>query len=288
MKMANDKQLSTSEVQRLTKQGDKDVLFAMRLKLDEILPGKYNSIERTAWNNIWLAKAAEAGHADAKYQMAHAFYRMSYNGAAVEYRQKAFRYYEELSNNFDNGKLDEVYRGLGKNAKIWLGIFLCMGSGLTLRDVKKGIEYIEEAKTLTNDFKDYGFRYLHALVVMYAEVYAQLDEIPSKSDLEKAVEYLSASLDSSKTKKIDQSDIEYEKKYLEDVREDLANKVIEEENSIISSNIQLLNSLAEFKRLKAIERRIKNMELPYEKQKQLKDYEAAIKQLRECIEIKGL
>ena len=96
MKMANYKQLSTSEVQRLAKQGDKDALFEMRWKLDEVLPGKYNSIEQMAWHNIWFEKAAEAGHADAKYQMAHAFYRMSSDGAAVEYRQKAYRYLRAL------------------------------------------------------------------------------------------------------------------------------------------------------------------------------------------------
>ena len=247
------------ELERQVRQANKHALFEMAWRLDEFMPGVTDPVVRNAWENIWWEKAATAGHVDAKGRIANNYHARSFGGAAVEYRQKAFRYYEEISNDLDNGKLDEVYRGLGEKAKIWLGIFLCMGSGLTLLYVKKGIEYIEEAKTLTNDFKDYGFRYLHALGVMYAEGYAQLDEIPSKSDLEKAVEYLSASLDPSKTKKIDQSDIEYEKKYLEDVRIDLANKVIEEENPIISSNIQLLNSLAEFKRLKTIERRIKNM-----------------------------
>jgi hypothetical protein len=166
-----------------------------------------------------------------------------------------------------------------------------MGNGLPLRDIKKGIKLIEEAKNLG----DYGFIPLYALGEMYAEGYAQPDEIPSKSDLEKSVEYLTASTKKAQIQNliqvmgqdIGQSLIEEAKEYLKKVNEKLANKVIEEENSVISSNTSLLNSLAEFNRLKAIERRFINMELPDDKQKQLNDYELAIKQLRECLAIKG-
>ena len=177
-------------------------------------------------------------------------------------------------------------------SKIWLGIMLCMGNGLPLRDVKKGIKLIEEAKNLG----DYGFIPSYALGKMYGEGYAQPDEIPSRGDFEKAIMYLNASIKLPQIQNIiqtmgqdiGQSLIEKAKEDLEEVKKKLANKIIEEENPAISSNTSLLNSLAEINRLKAIERRIKNMELPYEKQKQLNEYEAAIKQFRECLAIKIL
>ena len=292
--MANYEKMSTSEVQILAKQGDKNALFEMAWRLDEVLPGDYNLLERSAWNNYWSEKAAKVGHAGAKSQIAHMYYKMSYDGAAVKYRQMAMKYYQELSDDFDAGKLDEEDRDCGETAKIWLGILLCMGNGLP-RDEKKGMKLIHEAEILTNNLDGFVFIPLKELGTMYEQGYARPDEVPTSSDLKKAIAYLEKSIQPPQIKhliqevgqNLGQALIEDVKEYLEEVREKLNNKLIEEENTIISSNVSLLNSLAEFRRLKAIERRMKKMELSHNNKKQLNDYEAAVMRLQERLAREG-
>jgi len=275
--MVNYENMHDSEVQRLAKQGNKDALFEMAWRLDEVLPGEYNLVERTAWDNIWYEKAAEAGHVDAKSRIAHNYYMMSYNGAAVKYRQMAMKYYQELSNDLDSGKLDGDDRDFGETAKIWLGIMLCMGHGLPLRDVEKGMKHIEEVEKLTNYLEGYGFIPLYELGKMYGQGYAQSDEIPLRLDLEKAIKYLKTALKRSKTQKIVQGMIENAEIVLEEVMKVLE-IIVRGENL---TNISLFNSWVEFEKLKAIERRIEMMELSDEKKRQVDAYEAALKLLQE-------
>ena len=82
--------------------------------------------------------------------------------------------------------------------------------------------------------------------------------------MEKAIKYLSASLDPTKTQKMDKGKIELAEKYLDIVKENLATKVdmttFDKEKFMLYSNI----SLAEYNRQNAKEQRKTMMELPYE------------------------
>jgi len=282
-------EMSASEVQRFAKQGDKHALFEMAWRINEILPGEYNLVEQSAWNNIWFEKAAEAGHIDAKSRIAQNYYMMSYNGAAVKYRQKAVKYYQELSDDLDNGKLlDKEEQGYGETAKLWLGILLCMGYGLPLRDEKKGMEHIKIAENLTKNFKDHGFISLSALGKMYAQGYAQPDEDPSRDDLKKAIKYLSAALKPSKTQKVDKSEKEYMEKYLEIVKKNLETKV---DIAIPDKEYEMLPSynmsLAEFNKVRAKKQKEEWTKLSDAMKQQLKTYETALTRLRKRLERKG-
>ena len=275
--------LSASEVQRLAKQGDKDALFEMAWRLNEVLPGEYNPVERSAWDNIWWEKAAKAGHIDAKSRIAQNSYVRSYDGAVTKYRQMAMKYYQELSDDLDAGKLSEDEEDYGKTAKIFLGIMFCKGGNGIPRDEKKGVELIEEAEKLTNNFDGYGFILLHALGIMYAEGYAQPDEIPSRLDLEKAIKYLETALERSKSQKIVQGMIENAEEDLEEVRKDLE-IIVRGENPI---NISIFNSWLEFIRLKVKGRWWERMDLSDEKKQQLDDYENALKKFQNLLASEG-
>ena len=270
--------MNISDLKEEVKRMNKHALFEMAWRLKEV-PEVVDPQEQGVWQVYWYERAAKAGHVDAKSRIARQYFDMSCDGAAVEYRQKAGRYYEELSNDFDNGKLNMDDRGYGETAKIWLGIILCMGYGWPLRDVNGGMKLIKKAEELTNNLDGYGFNALNAIGVMYAQGYAQPDEDPSRLDLEKAIKYLSVSLEPAKTQKIDKGKIELAEKFLDIVRKNLATKVdmsiFDKEKLILSSNI----SLAEYNRQKAKERRQTMMELPYNWQQQLNVYEAAIKRL---------
>jgi len=265
---------------------NKHAMFEMAWRLNEV-PCVVDHMEQNVWRPYWYERAAKAGHVDAKSRIARMYYDMSYDGAAVEYRQKSVKYYKELSDDLDDGKLNRDDMGYGETAKIWLGILLCMGNGWPLRDVKNGMKLIEKAEELTNSLEGYGFIPLNALGVMYAQGYAQMDEDPSRLDLEKAIMYLSASLEPAKTQKMDKGMVEHAVKYLEIVKKNLATKVdmsvFDKENMILSSNI----TLAEFNRLKAKERRETMMKLSYEMQQQLNAYESAIKRLKERLANEG-
>jgi hypothetical protein len=272
--------MNISVLKEEVKRMNKHALFEMAWRLNEV-PEVVDPQEQGVWQTYWYERAAKAGHVDAKSRIARFYYDMSCDGAAVENRKKAYRYYAELSNDFDCENLSKDDRGFGETAKIWLGILLCMGNGWPLRDVKNGIKFIEQAEKLTNNLDGYGFIPLNAIGTMYAQGYAQPDEDPSRLDLEKAIKYLSASLEPTKTQKIDKNKIELAEKFLDIVRNNLAAKVemsiFDKEKYMLSSN----TSLAEYNRQNAKERRKKMMELPSEWQQSLNGFEASLKRLRE-------
>ena len=314
--MANHEQISTSEVQRVEKQGDKNDWFKMAWRLDEVLPGEYSLIERSAWSNYWFEKAANAGHVRAISQIAHMYYKMSYDGAAVKYRQMAMKYYQELSDLLDDEKLDEDDRDLGMIAKMWLGILFCMGTGIP-RDVKKGKKLIEEAERLTTNFEGYGFIPLKELGEMYGQGYAQPDEVPTSGDLKKAIEYLEASIQPFQIEHliqevgqdIGQRLIEDVKKYLEIMKRHFRGKVEEEKNfadlfdsvmqqkkrkeegleniyDLSKEGYEILQEEAAIQNRERINnRRKKMMELSDETKHHMKAYENALKKLTKNIDL---
>ena len=286
--------MDISVLKEEVKRMNKHALFEMAWRLNEVLPDE--PIDKNVWRGFWTERAAKAGHADAKYRIAHTFYKISSNGAVIEYRQKAYSYFSELSDDFDCGKLDEYDMEFGQLAKIWLGIMFCMGYGWPMRDVKKGIKLIEEAENLTNNLDGFVFAPLEALGSMYCQGYAQPDEEPTRSDLKKGIKYLIASIQPPQIKnliqevgqEIGQRLIEDAKEYLAIAEENLATKVdmspSEKENLILPSNI----SQAEFTRLRVKERRERLTEFSYKYQQLINAYEERIKRLKERIASKGL
>jgi len=141
--MIDYEKISALEVQMLAKQGDEEALFEMAYRF-ELMPSgdKGNSVEECAWQDYWLEKAADAGQINAKMNYA---YSLGNRPPDKEYCQKSMKYYQELSNDFDAGKISDEKRDIGISAKLMLGIMLCEGNGIE-RDGKKGVELIEAAK----------------------------------------------------------------------------------------------------------------------------------------------
>jgi hypothetical protein len=96
--------------------------------------------------------------------------------------------FQSIIQDFYAGRLSEDERQDGIIAKLQLGIMLCEGFG-TIRDVKSGTKHIEEAETLANGFRGFGFKTMYKLGELYAMGLAQPEEEPSISDLEKAIKY---------------------------------------------------------------------------------------------------
>jgi hypothetical protein len=183
--------MSTSEVQRLAKEGDKNALFEMVWRL-ELLPAedRNNPIEQCAWQDYWFEKAADAGHIIAKSRYANSLINRIMN---AEDRQKAMSLFESLAADFDAGKLSNNEQEYGIVAKLWLGVMLCEGYH-TWRDAKTGAELIQAAHTLTHGFENFGFTSLSKIGRLYSEGLAQPYEEPSIADLEKATKYLDAAI----------------------------------------------------------------------------------------------
>ena len=104
-----------SDLKEEVKRMNKHALFEMAWRLEEV-PDVVDPQEQGVWQDYWYERAAKVGHVDAKNRIARRYFDMSCDGAAVEYRQKAGRFYEELSNDFDNGKLNMDDRGYWETA----------------------------------------------------------------------------------------------------------------------------------------------------------------------------
>ena len=185
--MADYENMSTSEVQRLARQGDRDALYEMAWRL-ELLPvsDRNNPVENCAWQDYWFEKAADAGNIDAKSRYARSLIDRVMN---AEDRQKAMGYFQSLAGDFDAGKLRGDQWQDGALAKFWLGIMLCQGYH-TRRDAIKGVELIQAADALTNGFEGFGFVLMYKIGELYATGLTQPGEEPSIADLEQAVKYL--------------------------------------------------------------------------------------------------
>ena len=217
--MIDYKNLSDSEAQWLAKLSDKEALNEMAYRL-ELLPAavRNDPVERCAWQDYWWEKAAAAGHVDAKNTYALSLINRVMN---IEDRQNAMGYFQSIVDDFDAGKLSKDEQENGIIAKLWLGILLCEGNG-TPRDHVKGLELINAAKTLTNNFGGYGFITMSKLGELYAMGYSQDDEEPRIGDLKQAIEFLEIAIKRFNPKKTDPRKLEHvrdlldvQKKHLE-------------------------------------------------------------------------
>ena len=130
--MANYENATTSEVQHLAKQGDKDALYEMAWRMPPDVQS--DPVDSCVWQDIFFEKAANAGHIDAKRRYGRSLIDRIMD---AEYRRKAIKYFQELSDGYDSGKLSsQDERENGAIGKLWLGIMLCEGYH-THRDPKK-------------------------------------------------------------------------------------------------------------------------------------------------------
>ena len=181
-----DDKTPVDRVKKLAKDRNKNAYYEMAWRL-ELLPAKDRNdpVESCAWQDYWFEKAADAGHVDARSRYARSLLDRIMN---EEDRKKAMRYFESLVADFDAGKLNKEQALDGKISKMWLGVMLCEGYH-TMRDAKRGAELIQAAHSLTDGFKEFGFKSLSKIGEIYASGLAQEGEEPSIADLEKAVIY---------------------------------------------------------------------------------------------------
>jgi len=213
--MVDYENMSTSEVQRLAKQGDKNALYEMIWRM-ELIPAEIrnNPVERFAWSDYWFEKAADAGHIIAKARYARSLVDRIMN---AEDRQKAIRYYQSLVDDFDTGKLSGDDREWGEVAKLWLGVMLCEGYH-TQRDAIKGAKLIKEAEALTKGFEGFGYKVMKTLGEVFGQGCAQSGGDPSVDDLKQAIKYQETAISRFNPEKDDPNKrgyLELSKKYLE-------------------------------------------------------------------------
>jgi len=220
--MIDYENISASEALRLAKQGDKEALNEMVWRL-EFLPAesRNNPVEQCAWQDYWFEKAANAGHTDAKFRYAQSLINRVMN---AEDRQKAMKYFQSLSDDFNAGKLkSEDDRESGIVAKLRLGTMLCEGYH-TQRDAIKGVKLIEEAENLTNGFAVFGFDSMYKLGELYATGLAQHGEEPSIADLEKAIKYLDIAIKRFNPEKSDQRKLDLARQLFETQKKRIVTK----------------------------------------------------------------
>ena len=90
----------------------------------------------------------------------------------AEDRQKAMRYFQSLTDDFDAGKLNADQMESGALAKFWLGIMLCQGYH-TRRDPIIGTAHIKTAEIFFNGFDGFGYKLMSVLGEVYAQGLAQ-------------------------------------------------------------------------------------------------------------------
>lgn len=283
--MANYENTYTFKVHALAKDGDKDAMFEMTKRIDDILPDVKDPMERNAWEDIWCEKAAEAGHVEAKFLVARAHMDKPYDGPVNKYHKIAKKYFQELSDEYNKGRLSGGDKECGEISKLWLGIMYCLGKG-TPRNEKKGVELIEEASGLTNDFATYGFFAKRDLGRMFVNGYAQTDEEPTEEDLIKGKKYLEAALVARKNQLVTAKVIEGVKRDLE-----FAQKGIDIKKHITTQDIEKILqsttlSYSEYKAAKAIQRREEIMKISDEMKQKLDAYEAAREKILKRLEKK--
>jgi len=262
--IANYENMTTSEVQRLAKQGDKNALYEMVWRM-ELLPigNENNPIEQCAWQDYWFEKAANAGHIEGKLQYAQLLINNRVMNA--ENRQKAMKYFQSLVNDFDAGKLiSKDDRESGIIAKLWLGIMLCEGYH-TRRDAKEGVVLIKSVEILTNGFDGYGFVAMYKLGELYATGLAQPSEEPSIADLKKAIKYLDIAIKRFNPEKIDPRKLDFANLLLENTKGWIKTKMV----------------LEDFWGKEKDERRRKMMEISDAARQRMEADKVALKRLRE-------
>jgi len=185
--MASYEDMSTSEVQRLARQRNKDALYEMAWRI----PSGYGAspAEHCAWQDYWWEKAADAGHIEAKGRLARSLINRIFD---VDDRNKAMGYFENLVRDLDSGKFagNKDYEEDGIVAKLWLGIMLCQGFGIgERRDPIRGAKLIREADNGTEGFDGFSFRVLNTLAEVYGQGCAQKGGEPTIDDLRQAIAY---------------------------------------------------------------------------------------------------
>jgi len=262
--------MSTEEVQRLAKQGDMEALYEMVWRLELLSPEHVNNpVENCAWQDYWFEKAANAGHIEAKFRYAQSLISRIMN---KDDRQKAMGYFQSLVDDFDAGKLSEEQKENGAFAKLWLGIMLCEGYH-TRRDAVKGAEYIQDADTFFNGFKDFGFVILLKIGELYATGLAQPGEEPSIADLEKAIKYLDLAIKRFNPEKNKPERLDIAKQLFEVQKKRIVTKMqIGDENTVFAG---------------ADERRRKMMEISDMARQRMEEDKAALARLRQRLAREG-
>ena len=271
---------STSDVQRLARQGDKHALYEMAWRID-LLPDveRKNPIEGYAWRSYWWKKAADAGHINARFRYARLLIDRPIN---FEDRQEAMNYYQSLSNDFDNGQLDkgeDEERGI--IAKLWLGIMLCEGYH-TKRDAKKGVELINFAKKKLDNFYGFGFMVMYQLGILYSTGLVDPSEMeePTLKDLEQGAEFYKTAIerfDPNKDNKgifdIVNNHFEHTKNWIEKIRRE--------------GGVLIFEWTEDDRKKYTAERRIEKMKLSDDGQKQIDTVKTALKRLHERLAREG-
>jgi len=296
--MENYENMDIERVKRLAKQGDKNALCEMIWRLNGISDDPaYTSddeAERCAWQDYWYEKAADAGHIDAKGSYARSLINRIMD---KDCRQKAMKYFQELVNDFDAGKLVGDDWGWGSIAKVRLGIMLCEGYH-TDRDAIKGAKLIKEAEDLTEGFKNVGYKLLNELGNLYEGGLAQPGERPSIADFAQAIKYFAAAISRFNPEKDDPNNrgfLDLTKQIFENTKERLKANVeilISQINISLSINIDsyknsLPNENPELSKEEKDERRKKMMEISDASRQRLEADEAAFKRLSERLAREG-
>ena len=249
-----------------------------------------NQVEECAWQDFWFERAADAGHIDAKGTFARSL--LIERVIDKEYREKAFRYYQSLSDDFDAGKLIGDDWGWGPIAKLWLGIMLCEGYYIQPEAIK-GVKLIKEAEELSEGFRDYGYKALKTLGELYATGLAQPGGDPSIADLVQAGKYLVSAINRFNPEKDDPNNrgyLNFTKHFLEKSKEQIeVKKKVEEDLAPLPDELKktLLQQKAANEKKRVDESRDEMLKVSPTTQLRLDADKAAVKRLRERLEREG-
>ena len=230
--MADYENLSTYEVQRLAKQGDKDALFEMRYRYPD-----NEEADGRIWATVWDKKASDRGHFFAKRLYACFLKDMPPSENFSKNQYEAMTLFENIVKDYNAGNYDEDDIAVGIIGKIELGIMLCEGLGIQ-RDYKRGIELMKSGEKDMQNFGGLRFHYLVQFGKIYALGYAQEDEEPSSHDLEQAKKYFENAVrvfsDKDSKKQFD-----FAKEFLEILKQQIPNKIkLEADRAKLSGEIK--------------------------------------------------
>lgn len=195
--MADYESISNEAVQKLARQGDPDAMFDMMYRTD--LAQSTSETEDIAWQDYWQERAANAGHVVARWKSARALIDnpCSSDERKRTNRKKAFDLFLGLVKDFEANKLNEEDRPVGPLAKLELGILYCEGicnTDSSDRNPKEGLRLIKEGEESLKRTGELKIRHFELLGDLYAMGYTQPDELPTRSDVEKSIEYLECTL----------------------------------------------------------------------------------------------
>ena len=199
LKMADYERMSTTEVQQLAKQGDKDALYEMKWRTELVQPAVENSPQPdlVAWQDYWTERAANAGSYFARFKYADFLLNnpCSDDSVRIANRKKAFDLFENVVKNRDKLQSDEKCFGMA--AEIELGMLLCEGicklDGSD-RNPEQGVKHINAGVMDMNNSGGLNFGYLHRLGELYACGYTQKGEEASMTDLNTSIAYFEAAI----------------------------------------------------------------------------------------------